>query len=110
MRNGSYYRFHRCLRNEFFEIGAIDHIIDRAGITENEAMEIEEKNVEKQSLYPIFPKGLNMIPGGKAGFKFLHEYAKRTGYKIEKNIYLCGKYITMATRVFHWSQEIVENC
>ena len=85
-RNGSYLRFHRCLRSEFFEIGAIDHIIDRAGITEKEAMEIEEKNIEKQSLYPIFQKGLNMIPGGKAGLRFIHEYARRTGYKIEKEL------------------------
>ena len=59
---------------------------DRAGITEDEAMEIEEKNVEKISLYPIFSKGLNMIPGGRAGLKFLHEHAKTIGYKIEKEI------------------------
>lgn len=82
-RNGSYIRFHRFLRGEFFQIGAIDHIIDKAGITEEEAMEIEEKNVEQQSLYPFFSKGLNMIPGGKAGLKCIHEYAKRTGYKID---------------------------
>lgn len=84
--NQSYFRFHRCLRGEFFEIGAIEHIIDRAGITEDEAMEIEEKNVEKISLYPIFSKGLNMIPGGRAGLKFLHEHTKKIGYKIEKEI------------------------
>lgn len=85
-RSNSYLRFHRCLRQDFFEIGAIEHIIDRAGITEDEAMLIEEKNVEQMSLYPLFPRGLNMIPGGKAGLKFLHEHARRIGYKIERKI------------------------
>lgn len=85
-RNQSYLRFHRCLREEFFKIGAIEHIVDRAGITEDEAMLIEEKNVEQISLYPIFPKGLNMIPGGKAGLKFLHEHSKKIGYTINNEI------------------------
>ncbi|MES9981682.1 MAG: hypothetical protein ABW107_23470, partial [Candidatus Thiodiazotropha sp. 6PLUC5] len=35
-----------------------------------EAMDVEEKMVERSTLYP---KGLNKIPGGFAGTKFLHK-------------------------------------
>jgi len=83
---GSCLRFHKFLREDFFKIGSIDHIIDRAGLTEAEAMEIEEKNVEQMSLYPFFSNGLNMIPGGTAGLKVIHQYAKRTGYKITRKL------------------------
>ena len=49
-------------------------------MTQRQALEIEEKEVEKRSLHSLYPNGLNMIPGGYAGLKCVHEYAKRTGY------------------------------
>ena len=80
---GSNLRFHRALRGEFCSIGCIEHIVERAGLTERQALEIEEKEVEKRSLHSLYPNGLNMIPGGYAGLKCIHEYAKRTGYTMK---------------------------
>ena len=79
---GSNLRFHRALRGEFCQIGCIEHIVERAGLTQRQALEIEEKEVEKRSLHSLYPNGLNMIPGGYAGLKCVHEYAKRTGYNM----------------------------
>jgi len=42
-------------------------IIEKAGLTEDEALNIEEKEVNERSLNLLFPYGLNMIPGGYAG-------------------------------------------
>jgi hypothetical protein len=80
---GSNLLFHRALRGEFCAISIIEHIVERAGLTEKQAMEIEEKEVEKRSLNSLFTNGLNMIPGGYAGLKCVHDYAKRTGYVIK---------------------------
>ena len=82
MGRGSNLLFHRALRREFCDIGVIEHIVERAGLTEKQANEIEEKEIEKRSLNFLFPNGLNMIPGGNAGLKFAHNFAKRTGYAI----------------------------
>ena len=84
MSRGSNLRFHRALRGEFCQIGVLEHIVERAGLTEKQALEIEEKEVEKRSLHSLFPNGLNMIPGGNAGLKFVHNFANRTGYTINK--------------------------
>jgi hypothetical protein len=84
--SGSVLRFHRALRDEFFKIGVIEHIVERAGLTENEAMLVEETEIERRSLHSIFPKGLNMIPGGYAGFKCIHQYAKRVNYPLPKSL------------------------
>ena len=84
MGHGSNLLFHRALRGEFCQIGIIEHIVERAGLTENQAMEIEEKEVEKRSLHSLHPKGLNMIPGGYAGLKYIHNFASRTGYNLDK--------------------------
>ena len=82
MRRGSNLLFHRALRSEFCKIGVLEHIVERAGLTEKQAMEIEEKEVEKRSLHSLHPNGLNMIPGGYAGLKCVHNFASRTGYKL----------------------------
>ena len=79
---GSNLRFHRALRGEFCHIGCIEHIVERAGLTQRQALEIEETEVEKRSLHSLHLNGLNMIPGGYAGLKCVHEYAKRTGYSV----------------------------
>ena len=86
MSKGSNLRFHRALRGEFFEIGVLEHIVERAGLTDKQALEIEEKEVEKRSLHYLYPNGLNMIPGGNAGLKFIHNFAKRTGYVFTKEL------------------------
>jgi hypothetical protein len=82
MGRGSNLLFHRALRGEFCSIGCIEHIVERAGLTEQQAFEIEEKEVEKRSLHSLFPNGLNMIPGGYAGLKFVRHFAARTGYTL----------------------------
>jgi hypothetical protein len=56
--------------------------VERAGLTERQAFDIEEKEVEKRSLHSLFPNGLNMIPGGYAGLKFVRHFAARTGYAL----------------------------
>jgi hypothetical protein len=84
MRRGSNLLFHRALRGEYCRIGVLEHIVERAGLTERQALEIEEKEVEKRSLHSLHPNGLNMIPGGYAGLKCVHQFAIRTGYRSEK--------------------------
>jgi hypothetical protein len=86
MRRGSNLLFHRALRGEFCNIGVFEHIVERAGLTEKQALEIEEKEVEKRSLHSLHPNGLNMIPGGYAGLKCVHNFASRTGYKLNKEL------------------------
>jgi hypothetical protein len=49
---GSNLLFHWALRGEFCKIGTIEHIVERAGLTEKQAMEIEEREVEKR--FPSF--------------------------------------------------------
>jgi hypothetical protein len=86
MCRGSNLLFHRALRGEFCHIGIFEHIVERAGLTEKQALEIEEKEVEKRSLHSLHPSGLNMIPGGYAGLKCVHNFASRTGYKLDKEL------------------------
>ena len=83
---GSNLLFHRALRGEICKIGTIEHIVERAGLTEKQALEIEEKEVEKRSLHSLFPNGLNMIPGGLAGLTCVHHYATRTGYALKEKL------------------------
>jgi len=86
MQRGSNLLFHRALRGELCPIGIIEHIVERAGLTEKQAMEIEEKEVEKRSLCSLHLNGLNMIPGGYAGLKCVHNFASRTGYKLGREL------------------------
>jgi len=86
MCRGSNLLFHRALRGEVCHIGIFEHIVERAGLTEKQALEIEEMEVEKRSLHSLHPNGLNMIPGGYAGLKYVHNFASRTGYKLDKEL------------------------
>jgi hypothetical protein len=43
------------------------------GVDEDMAKDIEEYLVDKYSLASKHPKGLNMIPGGREGIRFLHQ-------------------------------------
>ena len=47
------------------------HVVCGAGLTEEQAHQTEEYLVEKYSFGK--PDGLNMIPGGKAGIRYLHK-------------------------------------
>lgn len=67
---GSHLRFHRALRGELFPLHHREHEIVRAGLTEDQALTLEEHEVELHSLAPM-PGGLNMIPGGRAGIRYL---------------------------------------
>jgi hypothetical protein len=64
---GSPYRFHRAL-----SVGRVlTHDIIGVNLSHESAMDHEENQVEKWSLYP---KGLNMIPGGFAGLRWLAKH------------------------------------
>lgn len=70
--NGSPYLFHRALRAR-----EVDHVtrheILGSNLSLEEAMNLEEELVVRWGgLYPLHPNGLNMIPGGFAGIKYLH--------------------------------------
>jgi len=81
---GSNLLFHRALRGELGRIGVIEHIVERAGLTEAQAMKIEESEVEKRSLHSLYLNGLNMIPGGAAGLKYVSHFANRSGYAMQR--------------------------
>jgi hypothetical protein len=67
-QSGSQYRFHAAIR-QWHGVAKITmhQIIAHAG-SERQAMEMEERIVARDSLYPL---GLNMIPGGYAGLAYL---------------------------------------
>lgn len=65
-RSGSQFLFHRALRDHPDE--RMIHRIFFVGMTYEEAMHAEEELVEICGLYP---RGLNMIPGGFAGLAYL---------------------------------------
>lgn len=77
-RNGSTYRFHEAIRRAANKDQA--HTVHACGVNFNEAMAIEEIAVAGTSLYP---NGLNMIPGGLAGLRYL---AKRGFHPHPKNL------------------------
>jgi len=83
---GSQLLFHQALREEKCDIGIIEHCVEKAGLSENEALNLEEEEVENRSLNIKHKLGLNMIPGGKAGLKFIKNFAKHNKQKIKKNI------------------------
>ncbi|MDD9718732.1 hypothetical protein PVW48_18375 [Dinoroseobacter sp. PD6] len=76
--SGSQTLFHTALRGDFFPIVKTEHEILRAGLDRETAMRVEEVVIEERSLFPIHQQGLNMIPGGAAGMKFLSQF-RRSG-------------------------------
>lgn len=75
-------------------------------LTYEEAMQIEERMVEK-TLHPL---GLNMIPGGFAGMKFLHKlgYLPRDRATVDDRDFAASKYLLARTggpRVAPWVSE-----
>lgn len=67
-KTGSHYKFHEAIR-QHAESQTITHDVIGCYETEAEAMAAEEKMVGYETLYPL---GLNMIPGGYAGMRWLH--------------------------------------
>jgi hypothetical protein len=67
---GSRYRFHQAIRHFGDTALTVLHRVIACGQTEAEAMALEEQMVGLETLYP---KGLNMIPGGYAGLKYLRQ-------------------------------------
>jgi hypothetical protein len=76
-RRGSPLLFHRALAGKLFDLFAHEHIVLRAGLTRPQALQIEEIEVEENTLHGTHPDGLNMIPGGEAGLRFLSSMTKR---------------------------------
>lgn len=67
-KSGSRYLFHRALREHAGT--AILHRVLLCELDQDQAFDLEEEFVEMMSLYPL---GLNMIPGGSAGIRYLHK-------------------------------------
>jgi hypothetical protein len=66
-KSGSRHLFHRALRE--YPNAEYIHRVIAAGLTEDYAMRMEEMWAD----HTLHPKGLNMIPGGYAGLKYLHK-------------------------------------
>ncbi len=66
-RSGSPYLMHKAIREED-KYEMMEHEVYAAGLSYEEAMNCEESLVERYSLHP---NGLNMIPGGFAGLRYL---------------------------------------
>lgn len=67
-RDGSSYLFHQAIIKH--QDTQVLHKVFLCELDYESAMELEEEFVENMSLYPL---GLNMIPGGNAGIKYLHK-------------------------------------
>ncbi len=66
-RSGSPFLMHEAIRN-IDKYPLMEHEVYAAGLSHEDAMAVEEYHVERLSLYP---RGLNMIPGGFAGLRYL---------------------------------------
>ena len=74
MGSGSALLFHRALAGELFPVASSEHEVLKIGLTEDEALDLEEREVEARTLHPINERGLNMIPGGRAGLRFIANF------------------------------------
>jgi hypothetical protein len=69
-KSGSPYLFHEALRrSNVTEV----HSVLGLGLSYEVAMDLEGRLVDQLSLYPMRANGLNMIPGGFAGIRYLHK-------------------------------------
>lgn len=60
------------------KLAAIVSSLPSVGLSKDAAMDIEEYLVEKYSLSSTHPRGLNMIPGGRAGIAALHIFSSES--------------------------------
>lgn len=79
-RSGSPYLFHRAIR-EHGERRSFHRVITSL-LSEDDAMRLEEELVGMFSLYPL---GLNMIPGGRAGIRYLHNLGVAVGNAADRD-------------------------
>jgi hypothetical protein len=77
--SGSPYLFHRKMRSNE---GPMVHRVIASGLSRDAAMAMEESLVEDT----LYPRGLNMIPGGYAGLKYLHSLGLRKTTAWDKDI------------------------
>jgi hypothetical protein len=92
---GSPLLFHRALREDLGTAARFQHTIIGAGLTKDEAYDVEEYLIDKYSLAPNFENGLNMVPGGYEGLRRLHEMgllAEGTGIEPEEQEGLLERY------------------
>lgn len=82
---GSPYLFHAAIRRH--RAVRWVHDVWLAGISEEDALRLEEEFVAGISLYPL---GLNMIPGGKAGFAYLSRLGLKARNAAERDAALAG--------------------
>lgn len=68
--SGSHYRFHQAIRQWSGSAKAVSHCIVACGLSERAAMGVEEEVIARDTLYP---RGLNMVPGGNAGLAYLRK-------------------------------------
>ncbi len=109
---GSELLFHTTLASVFPE-GGVSHIgmgvfevvrrglcltseLEYVNLTHDEAMQVEEKLIEKT----LHPAGLNMIPGGYAGLKLLHKlgFLSREKATVEERNIAAAKYLHQLPR------------
>lgn len=65
---GSHYLFHKAIRRWHQKALVSVHVVVACGMSERDALAVEEEIVAKESLYPL---GLNMVPGGNKGLAYL---------------------------------------
>ncbi len=71
-KSGSNLCFHEKLRAPGSDCVRISHTILKAGLSAEIADVIEESEIARRSLNELYPlNGLNMIPGGRAGYEYL---------------------------------------
>ena len=79
-RAGSPYLFHKAIREH--QKARVLHKVFFCELDQDRAFEYEEECVEMFGLYPL---GLNMIPGGRAGFAYLANLGLRAGTSEERD-------------------------
>lgn len=79
-KSGSPYLFHRAILEH--RDAAIGHKVLLCNLDYDVAMGIEEEFVGQVSLYPL---GLNMIPGGSAGIRYLHKLGIEARNAVERD-------------------------
>jgi hypothetical protein len=82
-RKSSALLFHQALRGDLIMIARGEHEILRGGLRTDQAMDIEGEEVERRRLFPLHGNGLNMVPGGRAGFAFLANMRGQGGRKVQ---------------------------
>jgi len=81
--SGSPFLFHRALREKIKDVSWFCSTLLAAGKTKDEAYGMEEYLISKYSLYPMHGNGLNMIPGGYEGIRWLGKMGEKVNRDTE---------------------------